>query len=256
MAPRCREETGSGLMKDGYYRIGELARRTGLTVRALRHYDRVGLLQAVRDRQSGHRFYGPRELERLQRILGLRQLGLPLARIADCLHRPDATLPRVLDAQADRLRLRLRETERILARLDACLATLDRGGKLDAEELLTIIGMTTMYEKHFTDEQLATLNQRRADLGEEIVADAEREWPELIAAMRREMEAGTDPADNRVRPLAERWRMLIHAFSGGDHGLEDSVGRLYRAEPGVAAAHDLDGEVFSYAGKAMAALED
>lgn len=256
MVPASIGRQAKCLMKEGFYRVGELARRTGITVRALHHYDRIGLLKPVRDSRSGHRFYGPRELARLQRILGLRQIGLSLDRIADCLDRPEGTLPRVLAAQAEHLRRRVRESERMLDRLAACSAQLDRGEALDAERLLNIIGMTTMHEKYFTEEQLDTLKQRREALGDRAIAAAEREWPELIAAMRREMAAGTDPADPRVRELARRWRDLLEAFSGGDTELAASVGRLYREEPGAASAHDLDGELFAYAGRAMKALEE
>lgn len=243
-------------MKEDFYRVGDLAQRTGLTVRTLHHYDRIGLLKPVRDRQSGHRWYGPRELARLQRILGLRQLGLPLARIAECIDRPEGALPRVLAAQANQLRQRIRETERILELLDFCSARLDRGDSPDAEELLTIIGMTTMYEKYFNEEQLDTLKRRRESLGEHAMAEAHQEWPELISAMRREMEAGTDPTDERVGPLARRWQALVQAFSGGDAGIEQSVGRMYREEPGVAMAHNLDKDLFAYAARAMAAVNE
>jgi len=243
-------------MKNGFYRIGELARRTGLTVRTLHHYDRIGLLKPVRDRHSGHRFYGARELARLQRILGLRQLGLSLADTGEALERPDSTLPRVLALQAEALERRMRETGRMLELLSTCCARLDRGESLDAEQLLDIIGMTTMYENHFSEEQLETLKQRREAIGDEAVREAESEWPELIGAMRREMEAGTDPADPKVAALAGRWRELIRAFSGGDAGIEASVGRMYADEPGLATAHNLDRELFAYAGRAMAALEE
>lgn len=243
-------------MKDGFYRIGELAEQAGLTVRTLHHYDRIGLLKPVRDRQSGHRWYGPRELVRLHRILGLRQLGLPLARIADALDRPEGSLPRVLTAQADHLRRRIGEAERMLHLLSALSGRLERGETLDAESLLDIIGMTIMYEQYFDDEQLETLAGRRETLGPAAIAEAEREWPNLIAAMRREMEAGTDPAEERVRALARRWRELVRAFSGGDPGIEASAAKMYREEPGVAMAHNLDGELFTYAGKAMAALKE
>lgn len=243
-------------MENGFYRIGELARRTGLTVRTLHHYDRIGLLKPVRDSRSGHRYYGVRELARLQRILGLRQLGLSLADIAEALDRPNSALPRVLALQAEALERRMRETDRMLKLLSSCRAQLNRGESLAAEQLLDIIGMTTMHEKYFSDAQLETLKHHRADIGEAAVREAEREWPELIAAMRREMEAGTDPAEPKVAALARRWRELVKAFSGGDAGIEASVGRMYADEPGLATAHNLDRELFAYAGRAMAALEE
>ena len=60
------------------YTIGELAGSTGLTVRTLHHYDRIGLLQPTDRSPSGYRLYGSEDVQRLYRILALRQLGLSL----------------------------------------------------------------------------------------------------------------------------------------------------------------------------------
>src|SRR5438552_684371 len=66
------------------YRIQEFARRTGVTVRALHHYDRVGLLKPRRTR-AGYRVYGDSDLPQLHRILVLKFLGLSLTEIAEAL---------------------------------------------------------------------------------------------------------------------------------------------------------------------------
>ena len=58
-------------------KVGEVAKRTGLSVRTLHHYDEIGLLSPSRRTASGHRLYGAGELARLQQIKSLRQLGLP-----------------------------------------------------------------------------------------------------------------------------------------------------------------------------------
>ena len=59
-------------------KIGELASRTGLTVRTLHHYDEIGLLKPSHRTDSGHRLYTVRDLGRLQQIVSLRQLGFSL----------------------------------------------------------------------------------------------------------------------------------------------------------------------------------
>jgi DNA-binding transcriptional MerR regulator len=67
------------------WRIGVLAQRTGVTVRALRHYDALGLLKPSHRTDAGHRLYTRRDIERLQQIRSLRQLGLSLAEVRTCL---------------------------------------------------------------------------------------------------------------------------------------------------------------------------
>ncbi|GIJ66970.1 MerR family transcriptional regulator [Virgisporangium ochraceum] len=81
------------------WRIGELARMAGVSDHTLRHYDRIGLLApAAVDPLTGYRWYGAAELARLERIRGLRHLGLPLRRVADLVDAPDT---QVTEALAD-----------------------------------------------------------------------------------------------------------------------------------------------------------
>jgi hypothetical protein len=63
------------------YQIHEFARLTGLTVRALQHYDHLGLLKPVRSR-AGHRTYSDQDLQALVQILALKSVGVPLRQIA------------------------------------------------------------------------------------------------------------------------------------------------------------------------------
>jgi MerR family transcriptional regulator, thiopeptide resistance regulator len=63
--------------QSGGLRVGELARRCGVSVRALRYYDSIGLLSPART-TTGHRRYGEQEIRRLYGIVALRTLGVPL----------------------------------------------------------------------------------------------------------------------------------------------------------------------------------
>ena len=65
-------------------RAREFAALAGVTVRTLHHYDRIGLLQPQRS-ASGYRLYGSRELERLEQIVALRFIGVPLKQMGTLL---------------------------------------------------------------------------------------------------------------------------------------------------------------------------
>ncbi|HEY8308423.1 MAG TPA: MerR family transcriptional regulator [Lapillicoccus sp.] len=93
-------------------RIGDVARRTGLTVRTLRYYEEIGLLQPSERLAGGHRVYGEDDIRRLHRVNLLRHVGVPLAQIPEAL---DAPLEQLADA-----------VERHLAVLDGRLAAMGR----------------------------------------------------------------------------------------------------------------------------------
>lgn len=67
------------------YKIGRLAAATGLTVRTLHHYDHVGLVCPSGRTGSGHRLYDESDVQRLYRVLALRQVGLSLEDIGEAL---------------------------------------------------------------------------------------------------------------------------------------------------------------------------
>ena len=75
-------------MKFDALKVGELAKRTGLTVRTLHHYDEIGLLKPSLHSEAGHRLYTRGDVARLQQVLSLRQIGFSLEKIRDCLDRP------------------------------------------------------------------------------------------------------------------------------------------------------------------------
>ena len=70
------------------YSIHELSRLSGVTTRTLRWYDKIGLLKPSRVADSGYRYYGAKQVDRLQDILFYRALGVELALIRECLDSP------------------------------------------------------------------------------------------------------------------------------------------------------------------------
>ena len=80
------------------YTVSELAELAGVSVRALHHYDRMGLLVPRRRNRSGYRLYGDEELKRLQQILLFRELDFPLGEIRRILERPGYDPAEALEA--------------------------------------------------------------------------------------------------------------------------------------------------------------
>lgn len=237
------------------WKIGELAERTGMTVRALRHYEARGLLRPAGRSAAGHRKYGQAELEQLQRIASLRQLGFSLAEIAQCLDRPEFSLRRILQLQLERLDEHIDRQRTLRSRLAALAQLIDERTGASADELFTTIEATVMYEKYYSREQLEQLGRRGDELGPDRMREVQEEWPRLIAAVREEMAKGTEPTAEPMLSYARRWRELIELFTGGDPGIAASLGRMYREEPAAGERAGLDPDVMQYVGRAMAARE-
>jgi len=238
------------------WKVGELAKQTGVTVRTLHHYDQIGLLAPSERSSTGYRLYTADDVIRLQQILSLRQIGFSLEETASCLGDPGFTPLRVVELHLSRLREQITTQQRLHARLEALAAHLRSTAAPSAEEFIQTMEMITMFEKYYTPEQLKELEERRNLVGEERIREVENEWPRLMAEVRAELDQGTDPADPRVQALADRWMALVQEFTGGNPGIADSLGRMYQKESTVAGVDTAPiRELGEYITRAMSARE-
>jgi MerR family transcriptional regulator, thiopeptide resistance regulator len=230
------------------WKIGELARRTGLTVRTLHHYDEIGLLSPVERSGGGHRVYGEADVQRLYRIVSLRSLGFPLEAIAAALDADGFDARAAVEDHLARLEAQMEQQRELQENLRRLLE------RLGTDDFLTTIEEMTMRERYYTPEQLKELEQRRQAIGEEAIRDVEREWAEIFATLRAEMDAGTDPADPKLRPLAERGQELVAMFTGGDPGITKALKQMWENEDPEKVSHGMvDAEVMAYYGRVQAA---
>src|SRR6188768_2190447 len=94
-------------MDDATYSIGELARRTGLTVKAIRYYSDLGIVPPSGRTPAGYRRFPADAVARLDLVRTLRDLGLDLATIRKVVDR-DIPLAEVASAHAEALAAQIR----------------------------------------------------------------------------------------------------------------------------------------------------
>lgn len=240
-------------------KVGQVAARTGLTVRTLHHYDEIGLLTPSERTRAGHRLYGPNELLRLQQIASLRHVGLSLPEIKAALDRPGATLTWVLERQLERIDSEI-ERHRELRQLVTSLAEKVRASDaISIGELTGTIHATLLQGRYFTAEQRDRLGERAAEVGPERMRAAERAWQEIFAGFAEAVDEGLAVDAPRVQELARRARTLIDAFTGGDASLQRSLGEMYEREgpDAVLSPHgiELRPGVWQFMQEATAALD-
>jgi MerR family transcriptional regulator, thiopeptide resistance regulator len=220
--------------------VGELARRTGLTVRALHHYDEIGLLKPSLHTEAGYRLYTANDVARLQHVMSLRQLGFSLDEVRHCLDHDDFSPLEVISLHLASLREQIERQRMLCGRLEALALHLRAAGEVSAGEFIETIEEMTMLEqlqeRYFTPEQLQSIKAAREEAGQERLQQGQEAWAELIALVRAEMERGAEPADAKVQALAQRWKDLVNWSTGGDPEIEQAMKRLWEEQGDKLAA--------------------
>jgi DNA-binding transcriptional MerR regulator len=234
------------------WRVGEVAKLTGLSVRTLHYYEEMGLLTPSDRTETGHRRYTEADLARLQQILSLKSIGFSLEEIRDCLNNPGFSPLTVLSLHMEQIRRHIEALMELHKRLETVADRLRQRGSVNAQEFIYLMEGIRMAEKYpFTPEQMEKIRKQGELLGQDKIREVEQEWPELIAKVKAEMEKGTPPDSPEVRPLARRWKELVEMFTGGDQGIAATLKQRYMEEPGYAAQFGMSRELLEYVAKAM-----
>lgn len=224
--------------------ITEVARRTGLTVRALRFYEARGLVAPVRA-ASGRRFYGAGELARLHAVVALKRAGFSLAQIAGLLRERRPDLGRLVAARLAEVERRAGEIAATRALLVSVQSRIDRGEPIDVATLCSLIqtgGMTMEQEnwqavtdRYLFDEAKRDFTATPFPAGFDQAAYTAR-WDDL--ARRIEAALPLDPASDRARAFKREWAELLQPFSAvatpamtrGVAGMYDRIGEWEREQ--------------------------
>jgi len=245
-----------------------MAARLGISVKALRVYERAGLVTPDRS-AANYRQYGPVHAARLHQVLALKRLGLPLAKIAGLLAGRLASLDAVLALQQEVLAARAAEVRAALASVEAARKRLAEGADLSLDDLVTLTRMTAMnmksdealaaalrpaVDRHFSAAEQARLADNAPYFDREQVS---REWDDLIAEAKALHEKG-DPESPAAKNLARRWFAQIARFTGGDPAVTAKLGKVWSEsmrDPALAPQLPMTPELMAFVGAAKRAAD-
>lgn len=198
------------------YRIQQFAARAGVTIKALRHYDRLGLLRPRRT-ASGYRVYTDQDLAVLAQIVALRFIGIPLRQIPLLRGAAPAALANALRAQ----RQLLEEKRGMLRRAVDALTTAERdlasGARTAGDVFAQLIEVIDMeHNNQDWKGKYDTLVESKIDrlraMTPEALAALRSEWATLLGDIRTAIPRGA--SDPGAAGLASRWLALLGQMMG------------------------------------------
>lgn len=226
MKPKTAIEPNAAL-----YHAHEFAELAGVTVRALHHYDRLGLLKPAHRSEAGYRLYSRKDMARLEQIVVLKFIGLSLRDIGDVLLQDTSALPQTLRHQQEVLTAKRRQLDKAISVIAKASKAIGRGDESDWRILATIIKEISMQNdktwmgQYFSESAKAKIRERQTMWSPELQEQTDKKWKELFYDVQNSL--NEDPGSDRAQALAARWQGLIDEFTGGDQEIQQGLNRLY-----------------------------
>jgi MerR family transcriptional regulator, thiopeptide resistance regulator len=225
--------------------VGQVATRLGVTVRALHHWDEIGLARPSLRTAAGYRLYTAGDLERLYRVVVYREIGLGLAGIRAIVDDATADVTAALRAQRAQVAARIERLQHLGAGLDRMIDAHERGPLLTGEQQAAIFGpgwdpeWTAQARQRYGDTaQWARYAERSAARGPEewqVIADAVADLERALGAA---MDAGVTPGSPEADHLVERHREVFASYFPLTRQMQVCLGRRFAADPAFAAHYD------------------
>ncbi|WP_312453904.1 MerR family transcriptional regulator [Pseudescherichia sp.] len=226
--------------------VGELAKRAGITVRTLHHYEQTGLLLPSARSEAGYRLYNLADVQRLHMIQALAKAGLELAEIKDFLEQDTLSLPDLLDAQIALLDRQLRTVHTLRDQLCALRTGLREESEPDLESWLQTLELMHMYDRWFTKEELQQLP---------FAAEGERlasVWAALVAEAQTLMAQKVAETDPQAMDLAIRWMDRLEQDTAGKPEFLTRLNEMHSVEPQMRERTGITPQIIDYITHAFA----
>jgi DNA-binding transcriptional MerR regulator len=225
-----------------HYTINQLAKIAGVTRRALRYYDEIGLLRLAAYGENGYRYYDEDAALRLQQILFFRELELPLEEIRAILDQPGFDMITALHSHRKALQARANRIERLVETIDHTIQHLQGERQMTAQDFYQ--GFDEEQQQVYADEAQRRWGQSAADSQERWKAMTRTEKNDFLARMHEisaQLAARMDqgPESSEVQNWIRRWHEHIDQFCY-PCSLEmfEALGHLYVEDPAFTASYE------------------
>lgn len=247
-------------MKGKSYSVGEVSKLTGLTIRALQHYDNIGIATSSGRTEGGRRYYTEKDLMRLERIILYKHLGFSLEEISDKLMaRMDGNTQRaILVEQEYRLLNKMESLHTAFAAVDAALRVTDAGREPSPHLLLQalrVLPSDDIWEKApgtLSDNEIDVFSRHFPDL--DAAQRFYRRWKEITLATLALFHAGVGTEEPAAQILAGEWIVLTQSVFGIDPDIFNAL-QDKGADNGFAANAEETELAMRYLGEAVAIYE-
>jgi MerR family transcriptional regulator, thiopeptide resistance regulator len=225
--------------------VGAVAELTNVTIRALHHYDEIGLVQPSQRTAAGYRLYDTGDLERLQTVLFYRELGFSLDDIDTLLRDPGFDRGDALREQRKLLEAEAHRYRRMVEAIDAAIDAHERGIPMENEAMFEVFGEQQRAYRREAEQRWgdtdawAQSRRRTADYTERDWLDLKAESEAITLRILEVYRSGADPDSAEAMDAVDAHRQQIsRRFYACSHEMQVHLGDMYVADPRFTATYE------------------
>lgn len=236
------------------YSIGRLAKLNNITVRTLRYYDEVGLLNPTKVSESGHRYYDSQAALKLQNIIMLKEIGFELETIHEILANQVKSTKELLHMRLQIIKVKKEELEESEEKILGILRLMEVKDTNDWEPIFNTFLKPISNQKvfneirknYFTVEELEIIEKLPRMGSDDKLAV---KWVELIKDIRFNLHK--DPASVEAQTLVSRWLNLVDIMFHGNWDLAQKTWNINWNKEEELGFYKFDSEIIHFMGKAQ-----
>lgn len=240
------------------YTIGQLSKRTGVTIRTLDYYDEIGLIKPSSATDGGHRLYEEDAVLRLEQVLSLKYMGFSLKKIREVLNDSKVTWEQSIEQQLAMVNQQKKRLQALEQALEGVLYSIRFEGGVKWPVIFEIIhlfqqdtdAVNHLYETYLLEDEKTKLLNSKAF---KSVANI-REWSEIIHAIREHL--GEEPASEAAQRLAKRWMNQVYAMYGRDEALLERLWDMIKAQQDGIAFYPMSADVIQFIDRAITIMHE
>ncbi|MFO1446259.1 MerR family transcriptional regulator [Bacillus sp. Bva_UNVM-123] len=207
------------------FTIGQVSKKTGVTVRTLDYYDEIGLITPSSTTSGGHRLYDESNVMRLEQVLAFKYMGFTLDEIKEMLTDSTATWKESIEQQLIAVRQKQKILQALEQALEGVLYSIQFEKEVKWDKIFNIIRMFQedpevtlhIFEKYFSGEELNSVLFRNEEIPkEELIA-----YGDIIIEIRNHLHI--DPGSEKALQLVQKWLDQVHRMFGNDEALLDKM---------------------------------
>jgi DNA-binding transcriptional MerR regulator len=229
------------------YTVKEVSRLSGISVRAIRFFDEIGLLKPAFYGENGYRYYAKEQLLALQQILFYRELGIELALIQRIMAEPGFDKAKALRSHRARLETEAKRAKELILTIDKTLAHLEKETPMKDDELYS------GFDPKKQAEYEAYLIKRHGEPARSNIAESKRrtkgwsaedyqrvaqDYDELHRAFASALEQGLAPGHAEVQALVKRHYAVVNRFWTPTREAYIQLGKGYCEHPDFRRLYD------------------